>query len=479
MGGESERAVDELERAFAERGIRIVRDKKDLDYKGSIEAFEQRIGQGQCIVLVISDKYLRSEHCMYELLEVDKNLDLRERIFPIVLADARIYKAKDRLIYIRHWDEQIEQLNQAIKQVNVMTNLAGITTDLDKYARIRANFDHLTDLLSDMNALTPEMHAANGFSTLISSVERAMAGKQTVSQSGKGTAQLDEISNNRSEQLWKRKQNQKGITAAIVAGIFVIAAAIIAGVFPIFSEPIRTSWFPTSTPNISLTATADARIFKPELTGGLANSSTPNWDLGVEKAQFFRGAYQLIDVPIETRDIFGDDTNVYYLWLMVENVNRNTEKSCGKEISFRGPQLNLLGKTVEPFSGEAQTTLQRLFPSGRITTVVSNTNKIILRIEGQLLARAPAQGPVLLFFYPTFTKGDRTICSGEKLGIPIGAFHYVSEGTLLPEDYLRQQIGLSELTIEWKMLSTVSPANYREEVYLITTRDFLPMIKIN
>ena len=42
--------------------------------------FEQRIGQGQCIILVISDKYLRSEHCMFELVEVDKNRDLRERI---------------------------------------------------------------------------------------------------------------------------------------------------------------------------------------------------------------------------------------------------------------------------------------------------------------------------------------------------------------------------------------------------------------
>jgi TIR domain len=200
-GGESERAVDELERAFDERGIRIIRDKKDLAYKGSIEAFEQRIGQGQCVVLVISDKYLRSEHCMYELVEVDKNRGLRERIFPIVLADARIYKAKDRLTYIKQWDEQIEQLNQAIKQVNVMTNLAGITADLDRYARIRANFDHLSDLLSDMNALTPEMHAASGFSTLLCLVERAMAGKDAFSQSDKVMAQPYEVSDNRSEQL--------------------------------------------------------------------------------------------------------------------------------------------------------------------------------------------------------------------------------------------------------------------------------------
>jgi internalin A len=98
-GGESERVVDELEQAFAQRGIRIVRDKKEVNYKGSIEAFEQRIGRGQCIVLIISDKYLRSEHCMYELVGANKNQNLRERIFPIVLVEAQIYKAIDRLKY--------------------------------------------------------------------------------------------------------------------------------------------------------------------------------------------------------------------------------------------------------------------------------------------------------------------------------------------------------------------------------------------
>jgi formyltetrahydrofolate hydrolase len=170
-GGESERTVDELERAFATRGIRIVRDKKDLSYKGSIETFEKRIGRGKCIVLVISDKYLRSEHCMYELLQVYENRELRKRIFPIVLADARIYKALDRVAYIKYWEEQIEQLNQSIKEMKVMTHLDGITADLEKYTQIRNSFDHLTDLLSDMNALSPELHAVHGFSALIRAVE--------------------------------------------------------------------------------------------------------------------------------------------------------------------------------------------------------------------------------------------------------------------------------------------------------------------
>ena len=72
---------------------------------------------------------------------------------------------------------QIEQLNQAIKQVDVMTNLSGISADLDKYARIRASFDYLIDLLSDMNPLTPDMHRESDFSILITAIKHTKKNK--------------------------------------------------------------------------------------------------------------------------------------------------------------------------------------------------------------------------------------------------------------------------------------------------------------
>ena len=174
-GDESERTVDELEQAFAGHGIRIVRDKKDLGYKGSIKKFEQQIGKGQYIILVISDKYLRSEHCMYELVEIDANQDFRKRIFPIMLSDANIYDPNNRLLYIKFWDGKIAKLDKKIKKMPLMTNLNGIHANLNKYAHIRAKFDDLINLISDMNTLTPKMLAASDFATLISAIDTAQA----------------------------------------------------------------------------------------------------------------------------------------------------------------------------------------------------------------------------------------------------------------------------------------------------------------
>jgi hypothetical protein len=266
-GGESERMVDELEKAFTERGIRIVRDKKELDYKGSIEAFEQRIGQGQCIVLVISDKYLRSEHCMYELVEADRNRNLRDRIFPLILTEAQIYKAIDRLNYIKYWDEQIEQLDLAIKNTKIMANLSGITSDLDKYASIRASIDHLTDLLSDMNTLTPEMHAASGFSTLIDAVERVMNKKGINSVQFVTTINTHGLSSREIEFVDSKKPLLKTYYLGVLAGRDYLAE---------FESKINQS-----TSNLGILITAQDEINDLAMTVARITEEIPSMDKGV------------------------------------------------------------------------------------------------------------------------------------------------------------------------------------------------------
>lgn len=75
-------------------------------------------------IAVISDKYLESPNCMFELVEIAKNGKFYDRIFPIVLADAEIYKPIARLKYIKHWEEQIKELDEGMKEVGA-ANLQG------------------------------------------------------------------------------------------------------------------------------------------------------------------------------------------------------------------------------------------------------------------------------------------------------------------------------------------------------------------
>jgi hypothetical protein len=169
-GGESERIVDDLESAFTAHGLHLTRDKKDLAYKESIEAFEKKLARSRGIILVISHNYLRSEHCMFELIEAADAPDLKKRIFPIVLEDARILKSNGRMAYIRYWEEEIRRLDGRIRQANRVANLPEMQASLDKCVRIRACFDRLAGLIGDMDAKTPAWHAREGYSSLIEAV---------------------------------------------------------------------------------------------------------------------------------------------------------------------------------------------------------------------------------------------------------------------------------------------------------------------
>ena len=172
-GGEREEIVNQIDEALQKRGIKIIRDKRDLGYKGSITGFMERIGQGNCVIVVISDKYLRSPNCMFELVEIAENKQFHDRIFPVVLADADIYDPVKRIEYVKYWEVKRAELAEAIKTLDP-ANLQGIREDMDSYDRIRDRISGLASTLKDMNTLTPDMHRDSDFSELYDSIVKRM-----------------------------------------------------------------------------------------------------------------------------------------------------------------------------------------------------------------------------------------------------------------------------------------------------------------
>ena len=73
-----------------ENRIYYLRDKSDGDnslcpYHRNIVDAEKEIGQGEAVVAVLSDKYLRSIHCLNEWHYIMENGKVKDRVFPIVL----------------------------------------------------------------------------------------------------------------------------------------------------------------------------------------------------------------------------------------------------------------------------------------------------------------------------------------------------------------------------------------------------------
>ena len=175
-GGESEEIVNQIDLALQQRDLTIIRDKRELGYKGSISAFMERIGQGNCVIVVISDKYLRSPNCMFELVEIAEGKQFHDRVFPIVLSNAEIYDPVKRLKYVKHWEDKLVELDQAMREVKSQANLQGVREEIDQYSRFRDKISGLTSILKDMNTLTLDMHRDSDFSEIYNGIEARMAG---------------------------------------------------------------------------------------------------------------------------------------------------------------------------------------------------------------------------------------------------------------------------------------------------------------
>jgi len=172
-GGKSEELVDLIDETFRAKGITIIRDKNEMIYKDRIKNFMRQIGQGRCVIVIISKKYLTSKNCMFELMEVAKHGEFVDRIFPVVFSDAGIYEPVSQLQYIKHWENKIEELEQAMSEVSP-ANLHGVREDIDLYIETRATIALLMHILADMNTLSPEQHQDSNFSQLFESIDAVL-----------------------------------------------------------------------------------------------------------------------------------------------------------------------------------------------------------------------------------------------------------------------------------------------------------------
>lgn len=175
--GESrEKIVDELYSCLEAEGKYLLkRDKKDIHYRKSIKSFMKAMGKGEFIVVVISEKYLKSPLCMFELLEIYKrsNSDMDEfieKIFPIVLDDAKIRDHNERVQYREFWTERVESLDYLIK-IGGIKAVQAIGEDIHIWEEIKNNISNLVNIIREINVSNPQNLAQNNFEIIKAAIE--------------------------------------------------------------------------------------------------------------------------------------------------------------------------------------------------------------------------------------------------------------------------------------------------------------------
>lgn len=169
---EGNRLVEKLGEACERRGVSLLPDKTQLRYGDSIREFMDRLAQAEHVVVVLSDRYFRSRHCLYELRAIWRRGRIEERVYPIIL-DSLSSDPELWVRYLAHWESKKDALKEELNKLD-REYTGALNRIADDYADFRRQIGEFLTALMDRNCLTEREHIETGFAALL---DRVLAGQ--------------------------------------------------------------------------------------------------------------------------------------------------------------------------------------------------------------------------------------------------------------------------------------------------------------
>jgi hypothetical protein len=138
--------ADIIDSDFQKLNITLIRDSRDATYRTSIEEYMQGIGKSEFVIMLISDGFLKSKNCMYEMLELLNTRELEKRILPVILENTNFLNTQSRTIYYDYWDDEIKKTSENLVKYTTLDYLK----DLRHQKNIRNNLDVFFEKVSDL-----------------------------------------------------------------------------------------------------------------------------------------------------------------------------------------------------------------------------------------------------------------------------------------------------------------------------------------
>jgi len=161
----SEILVNKLYESLKGDGFNVSIDKNDIDYNQRISQFMETIGQGNFVIIALSDKYLRSDNCMYEFSELYRNSkldanELQKKIYPIRVERLNLNDPSVIESYLSYWANRESQFRNLVNKFSYSQQ---------HHRRIEAIANYIRDLLpilSDINTATTKILSERNFAII-------------------------------------------------------------------------------------------------------------------------------------------------------------------------------------------------------------------------------------------------------------------------------------------------------------------------
>lgn len=142
--------ADYIELKCSENYIKLLRDKYDLEDFKSIQKYMEQVKISDKCILVISEDYMKSENCMYEILQVLESENPKDKVIPIVYYK-EIYKTSEIAKWIKYWDDKYNKLKASLEKLPEIGN-ESLLQKLEMYKTISQKIGELIAIILDINS---------------------------------------------------------------------------------------------------------------------------------------------------------------------------------------------------------------------------------------------------------------------------------------------------------------------------------------
>ena len=156
----------------------ISRDIRDVPYHQSFKQFMQSIQDHDYVIMLISDHYLKSRNCMYEVLESIKDARYQDRIMYIVLNDkdkqyltppcdesiaVDVFSNEGQMEYILYWQQKEKELKDQIARIGDPAASINHSKELTIVRKIQLELPELLSFIKEHNGWSLAKHIGDDF----------------------------------------------------------------------------------------------------------------------------------------------------------------------------------------------------------------------------------------------------------------------------------------------------------------------------
>ena len=177
--------ADSIEEALnsCTKNINISRDIRDVKYKESFSEFMNTISEHDFVISIVSDNYLKSRNCMYEVVEVMKDKHYINKLLYIIIGDkdlnvlgragygcaAKIYTISGQDEYIKYWQSEEEKIKKLINGID-LSNTKNYIEELQVVRRIQLDIQNFMAELRDRKGISYSDILSSGFKDILSQI---------------------------------------------------------------------------------------------------------------------------------------------------------------------------------------------------------------------------------------------------------------------------------------------------------------------